>query len=124
MWLILVVLLCLITLVVYNFMNISRSKFCPIELKNLLLDHMVNCRVRSAIEVAANDPSYLGRMMAYALPNVDANRPEDLGREGVEVAVADFTANETRVNMVWVLHFPCCTSSAHGWSIWNSTWYG
>jgi len=50
--------------------------------------------------------------LAYALPNVDANRPEDLGREGVEVAVADFTANETRVNMVWVNYISLVAQAA------------
>ena len=95
-------LISLIGLSVYNFINLSKSKYCPDDLKGALLDHMVNCRVRSAIELSASHPSYLGRMMAYALPNVDATRPEDLGRDGVEDSMADFSINEGRKNMVWI----------------------
>lgn len=92
----------LIALCIFNFLNLSKSKFCPADLKAALYDHMANCRIRSAIELAASHPSYLGRMLAYALPNVDATRPEDLGREGVEDAIADFAINENRNNMTWI----------------------
>ncbi len=92
----------LIGLSVYNFINLTKTKFCPDDLKAGLLDHMVNCRVRSAIELSASHPSYMGRMMAYALPNVDATRPEDLGRDGVEDAMADFSINEGRKQMTWI----------------------
>lgn len=112
MFIILVVLLALVALVVFNFINISRGKFCPIDLKNDLLDHMTNCRVRSAIETSATNPSYLGRMMAYALPNVDATRPEDLGREKVEDAVADFSINENRKNMIWINYISLVAQAA------------
>ena len=66
----------LLALCIFNFMNLTKTKFCPDDLKAGLMDHMMNCRVRSAIELGASHPSYLGRMMAYALPNVDARRPE------------------------------------------------
>jgi len=92
----------LLVLTVFNFMNLTKSKYNPDDLKAALYDHMVNCRVRSAIELSASHPSYLGRMLAYALPNVDATRPEDLGRDGVEDAMADFTINESRKNMTWI----------------------
>src|SRR5690606_36645043 len=59
-------------------------------------------RVRSAIELAASHPSYLGRMVAYSFPNIDATRPEDLGRDQIEDAMADFTVNENRKIMTWV----------------------
>ncbi|MEZ7956835.1 MAG: MotA/TolQ/ExbB proton channel family protein [Rubritalea sp.] len=95
-------LISLIGLSVYNFINLSKAKYCPDDLKGALLDHMINCRVRSAIELSASHPSYLGRMMAYSLPNVDATRPEDLGREGVEDSMADFSISEGRKNMVWI----------------------
>jgi biopolymer transport protein ExbB len=85
-----------IALTVFNFINLTKPKFCPDDLKAALMDHMVNCRVRSAIELAASHPSFLGRMMAYSLPNIDATRPEDLGRDQIEDAMADFTNNETR----------------------------
>ncbi len=95
-------LISLIGLSVFNFINLSKAKFCPDDLKAGLYDHMVNCRVRSAIELAASDPSYMGRMMAYSLPNVDATRPEDLGRQGVEDAMADFSINEGRKQMTFI----------------------
>ena len=95
-------MLSLIGLSVYNFINLSKAKFCPDDLKAGLMDHMINCRVRSAIELASSHPSYMGRMMAYALPNVDATRPEDLGRDGVEDAMADFSINEGRKQMLWI----------------------
>jgi len=66
------------------------------------MDHMMNCRVRSAIELAASHPSYLGRMLAYSLPNINAHQPEDLGRESVEDAIADFAINENRNNMTGI----------------------
>ena len=91
-----------IALAVYNFMFLTKSKFCPDDLKAALMDHMRNCRVRSAIELAATHPSYLGRMVAYSFPNIDATRPEDLGRDQIEDAMADFTVNENRKIMTWI----------------------
>jgi biopolymer transport protein ExbB len=91
-----------IALAVYNFMALTKAKFCPDDLKAALMDHMANCRVRSAIELAATHPSYLGRMVAYSFPNIDATRPEDLGRDQVEDAMADFTVNENRKIMTWI----------------------
>ncbi len=91
-----------IALSIYNFMNLTKAKFCPSDLKAALLEHMTHCRVRSAIELAASHPSYLGRMVAYALPNIDATRTEDLGRDQVEDAMADFTVNENRKIMTWI----------------------
>src|SRR5690606_17397375 len=64
--------------------------------------------VRSAIELAASHPSFLGRMMAYALPNIDATRPEDLGRDQIEDAIADFTNNETRKLMTPINYISLC----------------
>jgi biopolymer transport protein ExbB len=91
-----------IALAVYNFMSLTKSKFCPSDLQVALMEHMTNCRVRSAIELAASHPSYLGRMVAYAFPNIDATQPETLGRDQVEDAIADFTNNEARKSMTWV----------------------
>ncbi|MCP5544444.1 MAG: MotA/TolQ/ExbB proton channel family protein [Akkermansiaceae bacterium] len=91
-----------IALAVYNFMALTKAKFCPDDLKAALLDHMANCRVRSAIELASSHPSYLGRMVAYSFPNIDATRPEDLGRDHVEDAMADFTTNENRKISTWI----------------------
>lgn len=91
-----------IALAVFNFMNLSKAKFCPSDLQAALTGHMTEVRVRSAIELAAAHPSYLGRMVAYAFPNIDATQPETLGRSQVEDAIADFTNNEARKNMQWI----------------------
>jgi biopolymer transport protein ExbB len=91
-----------IALAVYNFMSLTKAKFCPSDLQVALMEHMTNCRVRSAIELAASHPSYLGRMVAYSFPNIDATQPESLGRDKVEDAIADFTNNESRKSMQWI----------------------
>ena len=49
-------LLSLISLTVFNFMNLTRAKFAPDDLKGALLEHMTSCRVRSAIELSASHP--------------------------------------------------------------------
>jgi len=104
--------LALIALSVYNYIALSKPKFVPDDLRMALMDHMINCRVRSAIELAAGHPSYLGRMVAYALPNIDATRPDDLGRENVEDAIADFSINEQRKNMMWVNYISLVAQAA------------
>ena len=92
----------MIALVVYNFMQLTQAKFAPVELKMALLDHMQNCRVRSAIEVSSTSPTYLGRMSAVSLPHVDATEPDTLGREAVEDAMAEFTIRENAGHMTWI----------------------
>lgn len=92
----------LIGLAVYNTMQFTKKRWVPDDLRAGLLDHMANCRVRSAIELASASPSFLGRMMAYSLPKIDATEPEALGRDAVEDAMAEFTAAETRDPMTWV----------------------
>jgi biopolymer transport protein ExbB len=104
--------LALIALSVFNFINLTKAKFCPDDLKMGLMDHMTNCRVRSAIELAASHPSYLGRMMAYSLPNIDATRPEDLGRDKIEDAIADFSINENRKSMTWINYISLVAQAA------------
>lgn len=99
---IIVVLFFIIFLVVYNMTALKRERFHPDDLQQNLMQLMAECRVRSAIELAATSPSYLGRLAAYALPNIDANRPEDLGKDAIEDAIADFTANESRRIFKWV----------------------
>ncbi len=92
----------MVALIVYNYIQLAKSKFNPDDLKLALHDHMANCRVRSAIEVASTSPTYLGRLMATSLPNVDATDPETLGREQVEDAIAEFTMRENRGQMTWI----------------------
>jgi biopolymer transport protein ExbB len=92
----------MVALIVYNFMQLTESKFNPPDLKVSLHDHMANCRVRSAIEVASTSPTYLGMMVAAALPNVDATDTDSLGREDVEDAIAEFTVKQNRGHLTWI----------------------
>jgi biopolymer transport protein ExbB len=101
-----------IALTVYNYMNLTKAKFCPSDLQAALMEHMANCRVRSAIELAASHPSYLGRMVAYSFPNIDATQPETLGRDQVEDAMADFTNNESRKTMQWINYISLCAQAS------------
>ncbi|MEZ5302243.1 MAG: MotA/TolQ/ExbB proton channel family protein [Verrucomicrobiales bacterium] len=88
-----------IALAVYNFIQITRAKYCPVELKAGLMEHMANVRARSAIELVASSPSFLGRMIAYSFPKIDATDPENLGRENVEEMMAEFSVRENRAAM-------------------------
>lgn len=105
-------IIALIALSVFNGINLTKAKFCPEDLKAALMDHMSNCRVRSAIELSASHPSYLGRMLAYSLPNIDATRPEDLGRDQIEDAIADFSINENRKSMTWINYISLVAQAA------------
>ena len=91
-----------IMLVVYCAMQLNKKHFAPAALRDELVALMSECRVQSAIKLGTESPTYLGRLVAYALPNVDANRPEDLGKDAVSDAVADFTANERPALMRYV----------------------
>ena len=91
-----------IMLVVYVAMQLNKKNFAPAALRDELVSLMGECRVQSAIKLATESPTYLGRLVAYALPNVDANKPEDLGKDAVSDAVADFTANERPALMRYV----------------------
>lgn len=102
----------MITLFVYNQMQMTRKKFVPPILKQSLLSHMSEVRVRSAIEEAAESPSYLGRLFATSLPHVDATEAETLGRSHVEDAAADFIVKENSSYMSWVGYFAIISQSA------------
>jgi len=91
-----------ITLYVFNALQLMKGRWVPKTLSHQILDLMSQVRVRSTIEVSAASPSFLGRMMATALPNVDATDPESLGREGVEDAIGEFTTRETSGQLVWI----------------------
>lgn len=95
----------MITLMVYNFMQLTKGKFLPEPLRQSVLANMADVRVRSAIEASADSASFYGRMMANSLPHVDATEPETLGREHVEDAIADFTSKEIPGYMSWVGYF-------------------
>lgn len=104
--------LVMIGLYVFNFIQLSKTKFNPDPLRLTLLEHMQSCRVRSAIEVASTSPTYLGRMLTLALPHVDATDPETLGREHVEDSIASFTVNENRTYMTTLGYFNILGQSA------------
>ena len=91
-----------IFLIVYCIQLLKDEKFCPEALRTQLIAFMGECRVQSAIKLATESPTYLGRLVAYALPNIDANRTEDLGKDSIEDAIADFTANERPQTMKFV----------------------
>lgn len=101
-----------ITLTVYNSMQLTAKKFVPPELKASVLDKMAEVRVRSAIEASADSASYLGRMLATALPNVDATDTEALGKDKVDDAVADFTVRENPSYMSWIGYFSVIAQAA------------
>jgi biopolymer transport protein ExbB len=102
----------MVALYVFNSMQLTRAKFCPPILEAALLEHMQACRARSAIEVAAQSPTYLGRMAAHSLPHVDATDPETLGKEKVEDAMAEFSVRENRGYMTLIGYFSLIAQSA------------
>ena len=99
-------------LVIFSVMDLAKKKFCPDELRAQLVALMTECRAQSAIQLATSSPTYLGRLVAYAMPNIDANRPEDLGKDGIEDAIADFSANERPRLMKYVDMLALCGSIA------------
>ncbi len=101
-----------LTLLVFNMLQLSQGKFVPKHLRVQIMDLMSQVRVRSAIETSAASSSFLGRMMASALPNVDATDPETLGRAAVEDAMADFTVREQSSYMTWVQFFSVIAQAA------------
>ena len=101
-----------ITLTVYNAMQLTAKKFIPPELKASVLDKMADVRVRSAIEASADSASYLGRLLATSLPNVDATDTEGLGKDKVDDAVADFTVRENPAYMSWIGYFSVIAQAA------------
>ncbi|MDA7921537.1 MotA/TolQ/ExbB proton channel family protein [Verrucomicrobiales bacterium] len=102
----------MITLAVFNALQLSKKKFAPPGLRDAILANMADVRVRSSIDVSAQDPSYLGRMAATAYPLVDATDPENLGRAKVEDAIADFSIRENARYMSWIGYFAVIAQAA------------
>lgn len=111
-----------ITLYVFNALQTTKGKFVPKMLQAQILQLMGEVRVRSAIETAAANPSFFGRMMATALPNVDATDPETLGREAVEDAIADFTVRETSGYMTWITYLSVIAQMAPMMGLMGTVW--
>lgn len=89
----------MITLAVFLMLQLGKAKFIPVGLKQEILANMAEVRVRSTIDAASEDASFLGRMVATSYPHVDATDPETLGRSKVEDAMADFTIRESLTMM-------------------------
>ncbi len=95
----------MITLAVFVTLQLSRKKYIPAGLRDQILGYMSEVRVRSSIDAAAQDSSYLGRMVVSAYPMVDATDPESLGRSKVEDAMADFSTRENLGTMIFIGYF-------------------
>lgn len=102
----------MITLAVFMILQLGKKKFSPPELRDEVLAYMGDVRVRSSIDVAAQSPSYLGRLIASAYPLVDATDPETLGRRKVEDALADFSVRENSRYMSWIGYFSVIAQGA------------
>lgn len=102
----------MITLAVFNGLQLSVKKFLPAGLRDEILASMADVRVRSAIDAAAQDPSYFGRIVATAYPLVDATDPESLGRIKVEDAIAEFSVRENARYMSWIGYFSVIAQAA------------
>ncbi|MDF1825181.1 MAG: MotA/TolQ/ExbB proton channel family protein [Verrucomicrobiales bacterium] len=102
----------MITLAVFNALQLSKKKFVPAGLRDEILENMADVRVRSSIDIAAQDPSYLGRMVATSYPLVDATDTETLGRVRVEDAIADFAIRENSRYMSWIGYFSVIAQAA------------
>lgn len=102
----------MITLAVFNALQLSKKKFSPAGLKEEILENMADVRVRSSIDISAQDPSYLGRLVATSYPLVDATDPETLGRGKVEDAIADFAIRENSRYMSWIGYFSVIAQAA------------
>jgi biopolymer transport protein ExbB len=92
-------------LAVFQGMSLARSKFFSHDLEDRLRDHMQAARVRSAIDAAASSPTYLGRLAAASLKEVDGSDQVTLGQDKVEEAMADFVAAENRQYFKWLGYF-------------------
>jgi len=112
MWPLYICSMLMVALYVFNFIQLTKAKFCPAPLEAGLLENMQACRARSAIEIASQSPTYLGRMAAVSLPYVDATDPETLGKEKVEDAMADFSVRENRGYMTLIGYFSLLAQAA------------
>ncbi|MEO0444942.1 MAG: MotA/TolQ/ExbB proton channel family protein [Verrucomicrobiota bacterium] len=111
-----------ITLYVFNALQLSKGKFLPKRLASDIYGLMQSVHVRSAIDTAAQHSSFYGRMMATALPHVDATDYETLGREKVEDSIAEFTVRETSGQMVWVQYLSVVAQMAPMMGLMGTVW--
>ncbi|MEQ1840848.1 MAG: MotA/TolQ/ExbB proton channel family protein [Verrucomicrobiales bacterium] len=101
-----------ITLAVFMALQLSKGKYIPRDLKEEIMGYMSEVKVRSSIDAAAQDSSYLGRMIVNAYPQVDATDTETLGRAKVEDAMADFMVRENLGTMTYIGYFSVIAQGA------------
>lgn len=92
----------MIALSVFLALQLGRRKFIPKNLQDQIMGFMSEVRVRSAIDAAAQDTSFLGRLVTSSYLNVDATDAESLGRGKVEDAIADFVVRENLGTMTLI----------------------
>lgn len=106
----------------YNALQLKKDRFLPKRLASEVHDLMSAVRVRSAIDTAAASSSFYGRMMAAALPHIDATNTETLGREAVEDSIAEFTVRETAGTMMWITYFSVIAQMAPMMGLLGTVW--
>ena len=102
----------MIALSVFLTLQVSKKKYVPKALQDQVIGFMSEVRVRSAIDAAAQDTSFLGRMITSSYLNVDATDAETLGRGKVEDAIADFTIRENLGTMTLIGYLPVIAQGA------------
>ncbi len=94
-----------LALAIFNGIQLRKVNFCPPSLTDELKKLMGGCRLRSAMDVSARSPTYLGRLMAAALPHVDARDHDTMGREAFQEAAAEFAMGANSRHMIWINYF-------------------
>lgn len=92
----------MITLAIFLALQLRKGNYIPPKLKAEMLDLMSEVKVRSTIDVASQNPSFLGRMATHSYIHVDATDTETLGREKVEDAMSDFVVRESLGTYTWI----------------------
>ncbi len=122
----------IIFLVIYNMVALKKEKFCPEDLKVTLLQLMAECRIRSAIEVAAGSPPIWAVWLPTPCRMWTLPVRKTSAKDAIEDAVADFTANESRSVFKWInmlalcaqISPPCsaCSGRCRGWWARSGRW--
>ncbi len=101
-----------LALAVYHALILRRAEFCPPRLVTALRDEMAAFRVRSAVEQAGQSPTYLGRLLVRALPVLDPDDLETLGRPQVQEAMGEFAARVNGLYMLRINYFSILAQAA------------
>ena len=101
-----------LALAVYHALVLRRAEFCPRTLVQALQEDMAAFRVRSAVEKAGKSPTYLGRLLTRALPVLDPEDLETLGRAQVQEAMGEFAARVNGLYMLRINYFSILAQAA------------